>query len=590
MSFRAVISNADKHNVWYRTVYMLSTINENIKMTITSSELIIWAMNSTDTTLSQIRFSKTFFDEYEFRPYEITFGEEGLQVTADLRGNDYKLYSIEIKGKHLTTISRKPDGDTVTKFIISINNGATCSEALINRLLVTVEMESLIKKEYSPQFAPIRYDPIVIDLKYKRKFLDVFGTSAETTNPEEILDPKLIAVFNDLEQELSLALFNDNVRSELRQHSQLSIEDEINYICCNQTLLKNFIENCNPNITETIKLEINTRKMIITAFMKKINGKDDVILKNALSMSNTISTVDLEHYCIFTVENEAPEGRSGAGRSKEGRKYVDFRLRDFRNFMNLLSSWKLQGNGGVNNINIWFCHPGDPILIEMSRAGVKMQLVQVTEASMVSSKNSMEGAIKKNTSPNPVRPASGNGNMQATNMSPLKSDMENHQDTRVNSRISPLKNVAPPIPVLRSNMPVELPVVRKLFVSENSQEDHEANNVPYTSIAGSIPSNAHEEPNDDNQHDAVDEQDFAIAGRHETTIGWGKRNSSEAFNDASDRVSEADRQMVLRREKAKYLRISDSGDGNEGSHDNDGNEAAQGLGPTQPFKPKGLFD
>lgn len=70
--------------------------------------------------------------------------------------------------------------------------------------------------------------------------MDVFGTAASDRNPQEPLDPKLLDVFTNTERELTSALFNEEVESEIRKRNQLTAADEINYICCNSTLLKNF--------------------------------------------------------------------------------------------------------------------------------------------------------------------------------------------------------------------------------------------------------------------------------------------------------------------------------------------------------------
>lgn len=88
MSFKATFQDSEKHNIWFRTVSALTTVRKDINFTITSAELIAWAINTTDTTLCQVRFARSFFEDYEFKPYEIVFGEDGVQIVPDSHGTD----------------------------------------------------------------------------------------------------------------------------------------------------------------------------------------------------------------------------------------------------------------------------------------------------------------------------------------------------------------------------------------------------------------------------------------------------------------------------------------------------------------------
>lgn len=98
-------------------------------------------------------------------------------------------------------------------------------------------------------------------------------------------------------------------------------------------------------------------------------------------MSNTISTLDLEHYCLFTtIEDEKQDKRSHSKR-REHMKSIIFKLKDFKNFITIGPSWKTTQDGN-DNISLWFCHPGDPILMQMQKPGVKLELVEVTDSNI----------------------------------------------------------------------------------------------------------------------------------------------------------------------------------------------------------------
>lgn len=556
MSFRAVISDPERQQLWYRTVNVLSTIYEDIRLTITPTELIAWSINSTDTTLCKVRFSSKFFEQYDFQPREIIFGESGVQTATDSSRKDHKIYSLQINGRHLSTISRKPDSDAIKNFTIAINNTSSCPDTLVNRLLVHVEMESLLSKEYTPQFQPILYDPIIIDLKYKRNFLDVYGSANASSNgSDEQLDPKLLDIFKEAREELSSALFNDEPMLDARKEERLTVADEINYICCSQALLKNFIDNCNANVTEEFKVEISVHKLVMTAFTNAIYGKNNDILKNTMSLSNTISVNDLEHYCLFTTTDDAADDTA---HRKDQTKTIVFKLKDFKNFLSIGSTWRTAQN---ENLNIWFCHGGDPILIEMKKNGVTLELVQVTDnnGSIAAVEDHLtRTVISKTISPEKKRTQGSRDNLEASRTSPLK-----NPKYTVENRRSPLKEH------LDATLTAKPP--KKLFVADESQETTTSRQWRSSGtdwVDGDALSRESTEPAEEPTTSAP-----VRAERTGTTIEWGKRSL-----EPEESFSTLDRQSVLKREKLKHFQALKE------------SEESEGLGPTQVSKPKGLFD
>lgn len=556
MSFKATFQDPEKHNTWFRTVSALTTVRKEINFTITSAELIAWAINTTDTTLCQVKFARSFFEDYEFKPYDIVFGEDGVQMVTDPHGNDQKLYSFEVNGKHLTTISKKPDGDSVNDFTIAINNTANCPDVLANRLLIHIEMSSLISKDYTPQFTPIKYDPIVIDLKYKRKFLDVYGS--KSLSAQETLDYRLSEIFAEADRELATALFNENNKPNPKDVDQLTMADEINLVCCNQALIKNFLDNCNPNVTEEMKLEISNQKLCVTAFTKAIYGKNNDVLRNSMSLSNTINTSDLECHCLFLKENERGDRRD------DGTKSIVFKLKDFKNFMSIGSSSKSNLSG---NLNMWFCHRGEPLLVEFNKPDVKSELVLITDSSgIVNGEN--ENAITKATTA--VSPAKG------VTTEPLRAEP-------FFSRVSPLKPASLPTKEIRrsplktmdGSVPNKNSVTKRLFVK--GDDEH--------------PLSLWDHEEDDFQKERQ-EHDEAIlppapAERSRTTIGWGRKPLELDHN-----IKQMDKQSMLKQEKRKYLQELKDEQKKQKTEpmDSSVHESQEGLGPTQPNKPKGLFD
>ncbi|SMN21512.1 similar to Saccharomyces cerevisiae YPL194W DDC1 DNA damage checkpoint protein [Maudiozyma saulgeensis] len=587
MSFKLVIDESEKHNVWSRAVHILSSVDEKIRITLTDQEIILWAVNHTFTTLCQIRFEKTFFEILEFKPYDITFGDSGLQIITDSQGNDHRLYSFKINAKLLAMMSKKPDSETVTRFSIAINNTSACPETLINQLLVHVELDSLISKEYSVHFEPIKYDPIVINLKYKRKFVNAFGSSATPERPDGRMDPDLIEIFQTAEHELSTSLFNEELYSKSKTENELTEDDEINFISCNHGLIRNFVENCNVNVTDEMELKIGSKTMSLTAFTKSITDRSGGILKKAMRVSNIFVLSDLDLFCLFTVE-----GQKGVRQTdnKSSLKRLVFKAKDFKNFVSMGNVWNnLRGNSS-NIISIWFCLPGDPIMMEMSKAGVKIELVEVTDGNRSSpGPQSMyahgeASAENEYTSP-PKRTTSGrmhdSNEEQGSSLKPLRhATILQHDDIIIrDTRLSPLKPSAIDIDESGERQTEKLQMKlspRRLFIRDNSTElSTDISKDSETNL------NNHIESTHDLPSKIKDMHALIPPERSDTTVGWGKRKV-DAMSDEEDTTSnrQEDQRSILQREKRKYMKNDNENDENEKNE----------FGPTQVPTAKDIFD
>lgn len=536
ISFVATINNISHQLIWFKCIHMISLVNQNIRFTIMSNELIIWAMNQTDTTMCQIRFFNTFFDEYKFDPSLITFGEEGLQTIKDNQGKIHRFYSFQINGRHLSILSRKPDTGIIKEFKLIINNTATCIETQMNRLQINISMESLVTKEYNPGFIPIKYDPIVIDLKYKKKFINVYGSQTKTH--QSILDPRLLDYFELLKKELSSALFNDEI-NDMNMNNNTQTNDEINFISCDQWIFKNFIESASTAMEE-IKLELSTRKMIMTAFTKGIyHIKSQDVLKQAVSMNNTISVTFLEHYCLFTIDTHQNENK------KNHDKRIIFKLKDFKNFLSVNQAWKQ-----TCPLNCWFCQPGDPILFEMDRQDVKVSLVQITD-----NENILRNDILDTTIPPPMK-----------TLDKSEHNPTNKSDTRkpplCNTRISPAK------------------ITKDLFVKDEYNSDDNKIDIH--------PNSNHHLKKEDQLYPSVMKASFNEPyspkenNRMNTTIAWGEQEI--LHNNTYDQIS------ILKNEKLKYLTEIKQQKRTYKDMNREENDDYTEMGPTQVNKIKGIFD
>lgn len=208
--------------------------------------------------------------------------------------------------------------DDMESYRLSFNADDDCSVNERYRLQIEMKTKSMIRKQYNPFYTPCKIDKLGVSKKYKEDFL----------NTNRRVDT-----------------LGDSIRDE---------EDEINYLMINNSILKGFLENISST-TEDFKLEINQKNFSITAFTKGIFVKEKEILKQPMAVNiifNTDELLDLKLFNNFD-------------------KQIVYRLKDFKTFLNL---------GGSNDmIEIWFKRPGDPALFEMTKNGVLIQFVQVTD-------------------------------------------------------------------------------------------------------------------------------------------------------------------------------------------------------------------
>lgn len=559
-------------------------------MTITDSEVILWTVNTTFTTLCQVRFSNSFFDEIEFKPYEIMFGDDGLQIITDSHGVDHKLYSVQFTARYLATISKRPDKEAIRKFTIAINNSSNCPDSLINRLLVHVEMESMISKEYSHAFNPVKYDPIVLSLRYKRMFLNAFGSSAKSDSSDGQLNPTSIELFNAVEHELATTIFNDDSIASAKRKGELTDEDEINFISCNQALIRSFMENCNVGLTNDMELKVNSKSVVLTAFTKEIVAKNGDLLRNAVRSTNTFSVNNLDNCCLFTSHQLDEKGRIA---KSSDQKVIIFKAKDFKNFVSMANIWGgLQGNNS-NSIGIWFCLPGDPIIMEMSKGGVKIELAEVTDGVMGSSAIGKLPAANGYQEASEVSPSSNEKLAQQPLhekrhlvLNPLKDNVKlQHVSPRIrDSRVSPLKDTNV---YVESTNDIDAKMKerynpRQLFVREPSEvgNSHTGSPIHVPDVDNSANGNGISNIfSDFSEHTPAN----ITLERQHTTVEWGKR-PTETRNTPKKREAKRqarDQKSVLTREKRRYMKE------NAAEADEEGDKE---LGPTQRSEPKGLFD
>lgn len=648
ISFKAVINSLPRYNAWSRGIQMLSTIQEKINITITEHELILWAFHGTETTLCQLTYEKDFFAEYQFQPYNIVFGEDGLQTVSDVHGIDHKLYSLEINAKNLTLVSRKSDKDDEVKdYMLIIDNTTTCPDSLMNILLVTISTDSQIVKEHSLLFTPVKYTSNRLDLQYKKKFLNIFGGSVydhEANN--RTFDPALVTLFHNIDAELTQSLFQQSISNvQVKSSSEMfTEEDEINYISCNLALIKNFIDNCNVSVVKDVNLQLYQNFLRITASRNDLKNTAD-LLQRGFIISNTIDTNDLGPRCIYKMQDESQQKNADSEDRRKGKssrpklsKEIIFTLNDFKNFINITQSWKnITENEKIDtpnekNVGIWFCRPGERILFEISISGIRAQLLLITDGSGTSIDQSINTSLtvvnKQVNIPSPQRGKKSKVSnddsqlIKTTSTFRLDDDYDNVPKFRMpnpleirDNRISPLKVTKSPIsrrgsPLRNNSILGSKASPRRLFVRENSEE---GNSLHRPELAGPVPSlsrktssnlsvtrSPRRETEYERQQKRQRESNKSLK-RTETIVGWGHKEMPRPVSrQSSMEEDEADRKRILKEEKLKYLHSEAKKDGkqlasrtsstNKSSDQNNILNDDDEFGPTQYVRVKGLFD
>ncbi|QEU61396.1 Ddc1 [Kluyveromyces lactis] len=552
MSFRASINSTNEQTIWGKCLATLSQINPDVFITITEDSVLISSMNATDTTMAKVRFPKSFFTEYHFEPKKIVFGESGVQQITDCNDILHTIYSFKTNGKYLSLLSLKQE-DTIKEYMLTIDNCDNCSETIANKLIIKMKTASLLTKEYQINFDPLESVQIILSLKYKQKFLSVYNNKSKGRS----LDPRLVDYFKSLQTELEHDMFNRGIANEHNivstvKNTPLTVNDEINFLSFDQSILRNFIDSIMSNVIEEIKLELTRHTLAIIGFTKAVyNMKSQGYLKQAVTVTNTCSANDLEHYCIFSTEKN--DGSRPSSRSQSIKKSITFKLRDFKVFLNGLNCWKTN-----DMIRIWFCQPGDPILFEITKDGVVLELVQVTDT---------EGRV------------------------------EEPEDSVTQFNLSPEKTVSP--------------IKKDTVVKPDKLQRPESKQILYPHTKRSLFITDEDGADDDNE----DEE-----GRQFRFKRWGKQNSNTAFNSNNDSQSTPSNSTTEPSisEPVKRMRttvewggtIESNNVDTDESHQREMNKAAYlnnlkrqaiqedlnlqeddaSMGPTQADRPKGLFD
>ncbi|EMG47165.1 DDC1 DNA damage checkpoint protein 1 [Candida maltosa Xu316] len=350
MAFEAEIG-ANKHKLmWSKSIASLASISEAIVFRISKDSLSISATNISKTSHAEIVFKKSFFSNYivEFNNILPEGYEKGVVDTEST-------YSFLVNSRHLATLFKSLDSNSVKYVCFRINWSQNSPINSRYKLFVEIKTKKLIVKKFQTSYIPVTKQPLKVAATYK----DALYCQAEED------------------------FFN---------------KSRIHHIMIDQVIPKQFLEMV-PASAEDFKIDIKNEKVSFCGYTKQVI-KDRDYLKQPMAVTVTISLDELTDTNLISLNPE----------HEPARKVINFGMRDFKNFLNLISFFTASSSYAdqfdedyvtlANNdyFHIFFRNPGDPILFDLqSNQHVDVQYVQITseDKSDLNSRNIDSDLVRK---------------------------------------------------------------------------------------------------------------------------------------------------------------------------------------------------
>ncbi|KAI5953483.1 DDC1 [Candida jiufengensis] len=335
MGFNAIIDNNKHKLIWCKSISTLSAISEAINFTIKKKSLSLSAINVSRTSHGEIIFKESFFNSFEVDFHNILpegFEKEMLE--------EEQTYSFMINSKHLATLFRNLDSNSMKYINLKIHWSKTSPNNLKYKLLIEILNKKMIIKKYQTGYLPITRKEIKIASSYKDQF-------CKQEENEEFI----------------------------------TTADKIYHIMIDLIIPKQFLEMV-PSAAEDFKIDIKNEKVSFGGYTKAI-VKDRDYIKQPMAVTVTISLDELADSNLIVPESQG----------EPLRKLINFGMRDFKNFLNLVgyftssaSSYAEQFDeeyvslGNQNDyFHIYFKEAGDPILFDLqNHQHVDVQFIQIT--------------------------------------------------------------------------------------------------------------------------------------------------------------------------------------------------------------------
>lgn len=316
MSFIGAIDSVASQKVWSQAIMSIAAISDQIKFVITDTSLSVSAINNANTSHGEIEFSQKFFHEFSMDFSDIL--PEGYDKGD---GKTTQSYSFLLNSKHLSTLFKNLEND-LSYICLRVYCNKFASIAQKYKLFVEIKTKKLIIKKFQTNYQPILISKLDIPNDYKQEFYN---------QPSEY--------------------FNSG--------------NKVNYLMLDQSIPKNFLDMV-PSSTEDFKIEFKGEKLSFAGYTKQV-VKDKEYLKQPMAVSIAMSLHD-----TFS-SNLLPSPKSTQSSDPPKKQSINFRIKEFRNFINLCNSVDCD-----TPFEIYFKNPGDPILFEFSHQNILIQYIQIT--------------------------------------------------------------------------------------------------------------------------------------------------------------------------------------------------------------------
>lgn len=262
---------------------------------------------------------------------EVTFNESYFhEYTTNfsplmLEGFAENTYSFLLNSKHLATLFKNLDANDLDYIVFKVY--WSIDSPLKYKLLIEIKTKKLIIKKYQTNYQPVTLSRVGIS--------DIYKKELETQGPSYV---------------------------EADRISSITIE---------QTTIKQFLDMIH-NSTELFKIEVKNNKISFNGFTKQVM-KDKEYLRQPMAVGITLNLDDLP----------------SSNFTEPIVRHATFRLKDFKNFMNLISSFNIPSSstneseyinlGGDDSFDILFRNPGDPVVFELrNNPHAQVQFIQIT--------------------------------------------------------------------------------------------------------------------------------------------------------------------------------------------------------------------
>ncbi|CAK9437991.1 uncharacterized protein LODBEIA_P23620 [Lodderomyces beijingensis] len=343
MGLTAEIDDKKHYLIWSKSIAALSVISEAVYFTVTRDAISLSAINVSRTSHGEVVFRKSFFSklEVDFKNV-ISDGYNGSNAKNE------PSYSFLINSKHLTTVFRNLDSNGMKYIILQVNWRADAPRAAKYKLRIEIKNKKMIIKKYQTGYIPITRKEINIASAYKDDFCTQVG-------------------------------------------GKLNDRNRVSHIMIDLVIPRQFLEMV-PTLAENFKIDIKNEKVSFGGYTKSVM-KDRDYIKQPMAVTVTISLDELaDSNLLPTGEGEGDDEQQQ--QQEPMRKTINFGMRDFRNFLNLVSFFTSssatffveQFDDDVANLgnpneyfHMYFREAGDPILFDFqSSQHVEVQFIQIT--------------------------------------------------------------------------------------------------------------------------------------------------------------------------------------------------------------------